>query len=73
MTRRAVQQEASLLRKMTGDGDLELMEMLSSVALIKDWNEGHARIVVCCLTDADVQNSASDNGNAQVYWVASIN
>jgi hypothetical protein len=66
VTRRAVQREAFLLRKMTGDGDPELLETLYSVSLTKDWNEGHARIMVCCLSHPNDDGTPNDDGEAYI-------
>jgi hypothetical protein len=60
--RRVVKQEAQILRKLTGDGDQDLVETMCSVALAKDWNEGHARVIVCSLSESE--GTSQDEGNS---------
>jgi telomere length regulation protein len=59
-TRAAVKKEAQLLLQLTG-GDDELLRTLIDAILAKDYNEAHARVLVCCISGAGLIN-VSDAG-----------
>jgi telomere length regulation protein len=70
-TRSFIRREAQILRRLSGGHDidnLELLDSLLAVALAKEWNEAHARLIVCRLA-GDVPNDGNGSG---AFWACTV-